>query len=299
MKPLFLLSKGRAVLAKDDLRVEDLPSEFKKDFPDQDPKYIDKVSQLAGIAAARALRESKSPIPDQLRKDFAVIVGTAFGAIDSTIDFDAQALAKGPNAVNPMDFPNTVANAAGSRIGIWMQMKGPNVTLTNGETSLLDAMGFALQGYNNGLFQHCFVGAADKVPDFLKSPVMRTSTDVEIQEGACFFLASASEEVKSLGRVTDYFGLQLKTDFAIPIAFRQRFDEFWDEVKWLGGPEGLPLEGSFPAGLARYRTSATVLEFGLGGFEALNAFWSAPASCGVVTAFSKSERKMSFIKIRK
>lgn len=168
MKPLAVHRQGEAFLDQDGLTVENLPDEFQKAFPDLSPKYIDSVSLLASIAASRALKEGISSFTEEQRKDFAVIVGSAFGAIDSTITFDAQALEKGPNAVNPMDFPNTVANAAGSRIGIWLQLKGPNVTLTNGGTSLIDAIGFAWEGYNSGLFQRCLVGAVDKVPAFLK-----------------------------------------------------------------------------------------------------------------------------------
>lgn len=299
MKPLFLLSKGEALLGRGGLTVENLPTEFKKTFPDQDPKYIDKVSQLAGIAATRALKDSESPLPEEMRKDFAVIVGSAFGAIDSTIDFDTQALAKGPNAVNPMDFPNTVANAAGSRIGIWMQLKGPNVTLTNGNTSLLDAVGFALQGYNNGLFQRCFVGAADKVPDFLKPSATGNSSASNIQEGACFFLASASAEGRVLCRLTDYFALQLKPDLGLPKVFQSQFERLWDGVEWLGCPEEMPLKTGFPQGLTRTSPGPTVMEVGLGGLESLNAFLASSFSRGVIAVFSKPERKISFVKIEK
>ena len=299
MKPLFLLGKGEAILGRDGLSLESLPDEFKKTFPDQDPKYIDRVSQLAGIAASRALKDSPHSLSEEKQKGFAVIVGTAFGAVDSTIDFDTQALAKGPNAVNPMDFPNTVANAAGSRIGIWMQLKGPNVTLTNGETSLLDAAGFALQGYNNGLFQDCFLGAADKVPDFLKSSILKQSSSVGIQEGACFFRASASAGGKVLGRLTDYFALQLGPNLGLPKAFQSQFERLWDGVEWLGCPEDAPLKTYFPPGLPRTSPAPKVLEVGLGGLESLNAFLASPFSRGVVAAFSKPERKISFVKIEK
>ena len=299
MKPLFLLGKGEALLGRDGLAVEGLPIEFKKAFPEQDPKYIDKASLLAGIAAGRALNVGGSFLTEEIRKDFAVVVGSAFGAIDSTVDFDAQALAKGPNAVNPMDFPNTVANAPGSRIGIWMQLNGPNVTLTNGATSLLDAMGFGLQGFNNGLFRHCFIGAVDKVPDFLKTAALRGTSRTEVREGACFLVASAETQEKVLGQLTDYFTLQLKGDLGLPTAFRSQFERFWDGVEWLGCAEEIPLESCLPAGLTRVSPPPSVLEAGLGGLRSLNDFLSSSFACGAVAVHSKPERKVSFIKIKK
>ncbi len=299
MRPLFLLRKGEALLGRDGLTLDVLSAEFKKTFPQEDPRYIDNVSKLAGIAASRAWEGGDEGLSGEFRKDFAVIVGSAFGAIDSTVDFDALALQKGPNAVNPMDFPNTVANAAGSRIGIWMQLKGPNVTLTNGSTSFLDAIGFGLQGYNNGLFQYCLVGAVDKMPTFLKPLAIRDSKLPEFLEGSCFFLASGSAEGETLGQVTDYFTLQLKADLSLPPAFLHHFEELGEGVEWLGCPEGTPLESHFPQRVIRHFLPSSFMELGLGGMQSLNTFLKSSSSCGVIAAFSKPERKMSFVKIKK
>lgn len=299
MKPLFLRRMGTVFLDRDGLTPEILSMEFKNFFPQEDARYIDDVSKLAGIAASRAWEGGAQNFTPESRKDFAVIVGTALGGIDSTVRFDAQALQKGPNAVNPMDFPNTVANAAGSRIGIWLQLKGPNVTLTNGGTSLLDAIGFSFQAYNNGLFQNCLVGAVDKAPPFLKLALFKGSSPPLFREGSCLFFASGLAEGKSLGQVTDFFSLQLKGDFIIPPAFNRDFEGLWEGVEWLGCPEGLPLESRFPTGLFRHIPPPSVIELGLGGMESLETFLEGPLHRGVVAAYSKPERKFSFIKIEK
>jgi hypothetical protein len=292
VKPFFVHRKGEALLNQDGLTLATLPEEFQKTFAELSPKYIDSLSLLAGIAAQRALGSTAT----RDGKDFGVIVGSAFGAIDSTVDFDAQALAKGPNAVNPMDFPNTVANAAGSRIGIWLQLKGPNVTLTNGETSFIDAMGFAFEGHDCGLFERCLVGAVEKVPESLK-PLADSLKSAEWREGACLFLASGDPAGDFLFEVQDYFSLQLKPDLSLSGGFLERFETLLKGVEWLGYPEGTPLEVHFPK-LNRYRPSA-VLEMGLGGLESMNRFLSASEFCGVIGTFSKAERKCSFIKLNK
>ncbi len=292
MKPLFVHRQGEALLNQRGLSLENMPEEFQKTFPELSPKYIDSLSLLAGIAAQRAL----GGYAKKDGKDFGVIVGSAFGAIDSTVDFDSQALAKGPNAVNPMDFPNTVANAAGSRIGIWLQLKGPNVTLTNGETSFIDAIGFALEGHDCGLFESCLVGAVEKVPESMK-PLADSTKQAEWREGACLFLASGDPDGEFLFEVEDYFALQLKPDLSLPPGFSRRFEALWEGVEWFGFPEGTPLEAHFPK-LTRYGFSP-VLEMGLGGVEAVNRFLSAPQLRGVIGIFSKTERKFSFVKLNK
>lgn len=299
MKSLRIHAKGEIILGSGGLTVEGLPDEFQKTFPEISPKYVDNVSLLAGIAAGRALNRGGKPLEPEMGKDFAVIVGSAFGAVDSMIDFDCMAILKGPNAVNPMDFPNTVANAAGSRIGIWLQLKGPNVTLTNGGTSFIDALGFAWEGYNNGLFQRCLVGAAEKVPLFLKPLAALENPSSELREGACFLLASGSEKEEALFEITDYFSLQLRPDLSLPPVLMKRFEEFWGGVEWLSALAGTPLKNNFPQPLVRFIPSPSFQELGLGGFEGLNHFLSVPQSCGVLSAFSKPERKVSFIKINK
>jgi hypothetical protein len=299
MRQLFIHRKGEAFLGHDGLAVDGLADEFQKIFPDISPKYIDPLSLLAGIAARRALEGSIPPPGSATARDFAVILGSGFGAIDSTVEFDAQALLKGPNTVNPMDFPNTVANAAGSRIGIWMQLKGPNVTLTNGETSFIDAVGFAWDGYRSGLFQHCLVGAAEKVPNFLKPWVDPQGSTVNWKEGACFLMASGEREGDPLLEVLDHFVLQLKPDLSFPAGFLGRLERMWEGAEWLGFPEGTAVESRIPSGLTRWSPDPSVRELGLSGSGALDRFLSVAPSCGVIGVFSKPERKLSLIKVKK
>jgi hypothetical protein len=300
LKPLALYRKGEVFLEPGGLSLEGLPGEFQKNFPDISPKYIDAISLLAGIAAGRALRGAASRLTDAERLDFAVILGSAFGAIDSTVEFDTQALLKGPNAVNPMDFPNTVANAAGSRIGIWLQLKGPNVTLTNGGTSLIDALGFALQGYNAGLFTQCLAGAADKVPAFLKPLAGGSSKSPEVREGACFLWASGGKSPESpLFQAEDAFAAQLKPDGGLPPVLTARLEKFWEGAEWLGFPGGTPFESRLPRGPFRFQPPEEPLELGFGGLNSLEAFLRAPHSRGVLGAYSSAERKISLIKVNK
>jgi len=298
MKPLIIHRAGEAILGRDGLDLDGLPQEFQRLYPSESPKYIDPLSLLAGVAAGRALKGYGPLSSDQTRRHFAVVLGSAFGAIDSSLDFDRQALLSGPNTVNPMDFPNTVANAAGSRVGIWLQLKGPNVTLTNGETSLIDAIGFAWEGYHAGLFQHCLVGAAEKVPPPLKPLADPSQAAPEFMEGA-FLLASGEDGDDFLFQVADYFAVQMKPDSSLPKPFLSRFERLWQGASWLGCPMETALEPLFPPHIVRYAPNQSVLELGLSGYGSLKSFLSSSQSCGVVAVFSKRERKFSCIKIRK
>lgn len=297
MKPLILRSKGEVLLGRDGFTLESLPETFQKSFPDVPPKYIDSLSLMAGIAAGRAFQGTQ--LSAEVRQNFAVILGSGFGAMDSVVDFDRQGLLNGPNTVNPMDFPNTVANAAGSRIGIWLQLKGPNVTLTNGDTAFIDAIGFAWEGFNDGLFRDCLVGAMEKIPAFLKPLAASPAAPKEIKEGACFLWASSAENQEALFEVTDYFSLQFKPDFRVPGGHLSRWEGLWGGVEWLGCPTHASFESLLPQNVSRYSPNPAVLELGLGGLDSLNHFLSSAGTQGIIAAVSESERKLSLIKVTK
>ena len=285
-----------AFLGEDGLNLGTLPGEFQKFFPDQSPKYIDPLSLLAGIAAGRIFHPGDNP-PKPDPED-AVILGTAFGALDSSMEFDRQALLKGPNSVNPMEFPNTVANAAGSRIGIWLQLKGPNVTLTNGGTSFIDALGFAWEGMNGGLFRRCLVGAADKVPDFLKPSPTEGKSPNSIKEGA-FLLLTTGEESEGFLQVENYFSVQWKPDGTLPQGYHNPLNDFFENVEWLGLPLGSPAERFVPQRTVRFIPESSIMELGMGGQAALDHFLSSSKRTGVLGSVAAEERRVSLVKLRR
>lgn len=287
---------GKALLGPGALSLEGLPAEFQKRFPEVSPKYIDTASLLAGIAAVEALQGSN--LTEEERKDFSVVLGSALGTLESVLDFDGQALQKGPNAVNPMDFPNTVANAPGSRVGIWLQLKGPNVTLTNGGTAFLDALGFAWEALKGGLFRRGLVGAVERVPEPLRGLAQKITGGKGAQEGACLLLAGGTGSMPPLFEVLDYFSVQLRRDLAFPSAFISRWEPLWEGVEWLGCPLGVPLEERFPTKVDRWASSGGQ-EFGLGGVGAMEAFLTSSRRLAVLGAYSPGERKLSFVKIGK
>lgn len=289
MRPLAIHRKGSAIPGEGGLSWESLPGEFGAHFPGVPVKYLDRLSQLTGVAAGRALGEEREGLKGGDHPDFAVVFGSAFGALDSVAAFDAQALKGGPNSVNPMDFPNTVANAAGSLLGIWLKLRGPNVTLTNGPTSFLDAAGFAWEGWNAGLFRRCLVGAGDKLPAFLPG------VPSEAREGAGFLLAAGGTGTP-LFEIEDYLSLQLPAGGRFPEVFRERWRGFWDNVEWWGGDTG-PFLKELPPVPSDPIPSDPPVELGLGGWEALGRFLSGRAARGALAVHSREERKVSCLKI--
>ena len=88
--------------------------------------------------------------------------------------------------------------------------------------------------------------------------------------------------------MTDYFSLPIKTRFQFSFGFLDHFKQFWDGVEWLGCPGEAHLDERFQKNVFRYSTGSTPLEIGLGGLDYLNGFLSAPQTCGIIGAFSKT-----------
>src|SRR5262245_43986235 len=109
-------------------------------------RHFDRTALLLACAAKLALEDAgiRGSAADPARDDgIGIAVGSTFGTIGSIAAFDTEALREGPAYVNPMEFPNTVLNAPASRVSILFGVTGPNATISTGETSGLDAIGYA------------------------------------------------------------------------------------------------------------------------------------------------------------
>ncbi|MHC4358230.1 MAG: beta-ketoacyl-[acyl-carrier-protein] synthase family protein [Planctomycetota bacterium] len=120
-------------------------------------RHFDRTSLLATAASCICVKDAG--LGDVYREeDFGIVIGSTFGSIDSISAFDQEALNEGPNYVNPMDFPNTVINAPASRASIFCQAKGPNTTISTGESSGVDAMMYATDFLRLGRAKVVMVG---------------------------------------------------------------------------------------------------------------------------------------------
>ncbi len=104
---------------------------------------LDRTGRLAATGVELALADSGwTP---ELRKANAVglVLGTMFCSVKTISEFDRRAQSAGPEYASPMDFSNTVLNAAAGQVAIWHQLRGVNTTVAAGAVSGLHALGYA------------------------------------------------------------------------------------------------------------------------------------------------------------
>src|SRR5262249_21907250 len=109
-------------------------------------RHFDRTTLLLACAAKLALEDADvlgaagSPVGGGR---IGMAGGTAVASLGSIVAFATEALREDRSCVNPMEFPNTVLNAPASRVSILLGVTGPNATISTGEASALDAVGYA------------------------------------------------------------------------------------------------------------------------------------------------------------
>ncbi len=101
---------------------------------------IDRTSRLLLVAAGQALERSGWSAGGIAGRDIGLAVGTNFCSVRTIAEFDRRGQQLGPSYASPIDFANSVINAAGGQTAIWYGLRGVNSTVSAGEASGLMAI---------------------------------------------------------------------------------------------------------------------------------------------------------------
>ena len=114
------------------------------------------------VASARmALEDAGLQITAENRDRVGIILGTAFGATDITVQFLHTLLQEGPASVNPILVPNTVMNAPAGHTSIELGFRGINTTITHFAVSAENAIAYAAAEIRRGTADFIFAGGSD------------------------------------------------------------------------------------------------------------------------------------------
>lgn len=109
-------------------------------------RYKDRATQLAMLAAGRALADASLLDPDLSRdlsvagESAGVVASSNLGNVD-TVCQTAESIASGSvTDLSPMALPNASSNIVASSIAVRFGIRGPNLMVCNGASSGLDAV---------------------------------------------------------------------------------------------------------------------------------------------------------------
>ncbi|HVS82843.1 MAG TPA: beta-ketoacyl-[acyl-carrier-protein] synthase family protein [Pyrinomonadaceae bacterium] len=124
---------------------------------------LDRTSRLVASAAQLALEDSGWSAEMRNSEELGLVLGTMFCSVHTISEFDRRALEAGPSYASPMDFSNTVINAAAGQTAIVHNLRGVNTTISTGVTSGLEAIAYATDLICSGRTRALLAGGADEL----------------------------------------------------------------------------------------------------------------------------------------
>ncbi len=155
------LSAHKAALVRD----------FKpRDFiPVMKLRRMNALSRL-GVSAAKLAIDDCGATPGA---NTGVAIGTAFGPVQTSVDYMQEYVAKGAALAPPQLFAESVANAPGSHVAIEWGLRGFNLTITQRESSALAAAMYAAAQVAKGTVDAALIGGVEEANEMLFSVLDR------------------------------------------------------------------------------------------------------------------------------
>lgn len=124
-------------------------------------RYYDRSTQVALVAARAALSDAGITAAALGGARVAVVIGTAFGGIQTFEDNHARLIAEGPEAVNARFLPKALVNMVPGILSIELGATGPNMVVSTACASGATAIGVALGLLRTGMADIAVCGGTD------------------------------------------------------------------------------------------------------------------------------------------
>jgi len=124
---------------------------------------LNRTTQLAASAARTALDAGGWAAELRNDRDVGIVLGTMFGSLLTIAEFDRRALQAGVAYASPINFSNTVINAAAGQTAILHNLRGVNTTVCVGGASGLQAVAHATDLVRGGRSDALLAGGADEL----------------------------------------------------------------------------------------------------------------------------------------
>lgn len=142
------------------------PREF---IPVMKMRRMNGLSRLV-VAASRMAIEDAGGLGEG---NGGVAIGTAFGPVQTSVDYMSEYVARGPALAPPQLFAESVANAPGSHVAIEWRLRGFNMTVTQRESSALAAAMYAAMQIIKGSVDTAIIGGVEEANEMLFSVLDR------------------------------------------------------------------------------------------------------------------------------
>lgn len=136
-------------------------------------RKMDRLSGMAVSSARLALDDAGITVTEANRDRIGIILGTAFGPTNVTVQVAGTLIREGPGFVNPILVPNTVLNAPAGHASIELGFRGINTTITHFGVSAETAIAYAAAEIGRGTADVLLTGGADIISPFFFESLSR------------------------------------------------------------------------------------------------------------------------------
>lgn len=126
-------------------------------------RRMDAPSRMIVAASRLALMDAGVAEDSVAPERLAVVVGSAFGDINDTLEYIRRLFTKGPTLVSPMMFPSLVLNAPASYTAMELGCTGANFTVAQGEISGEQAISMGCDLIRSGRADVVLAGGGDEL----------------------------------------------------------------------------------------------------------------------------------------
>lgn len=148
-------------------------------------RMLDRVSQLALVAAGSAVADARLDFSAEQRRRCGVFIGTGMGGAETTEDGYRTLYAERSDRIKPYSVLNGMYNAAASWIGIEYELQGANLTYSTACSSSAVAIGEAARRIQADDADVMIAGGAEAplVPGVLRAwDAMRTLATADLHD---------------------------------------------------------------------------------------------------------------------
>jgi 3-oxoacyl-(acyl-carrier-protein) synthase len=163
---------------------------------ESEARRLSRVCQFAVAAGRLALAEAGL----DPRGELALLVGTEFGDMVSTIAFVDGFLRAGPVGVSPLLFPHTVMNTMAATAAIAVSAKDLSLTLNAWTVAGELAIARGASAIRSGRVRACLAGGADEPPPMVVETIREIGGGSDVRgDGAGFVVLEPLEAARARG----------------------------------------------------------------------------------------------------
>lgn len=180
-----------------------ISDEYKKSLTSKQIRYMDKVSQIAVLAAKEAINDSRINIDEIGGDKVAIFIGTAVGGMESLSRELNESTKHGLEKISVLGMPKLLSNMIGTNISIESNINGGSYTFVSACASGAVAIGEAIKKIRYGEIKVALAGGSEAcaLPQVLESfkRLGAVSTNDDINKASIPFSKNRSGFVLSEG----------------------------------------------------------------------------------------------------